>query len=388
MGANAVKAGDWDITPRLTVGGGYSDNIFLEPKGTGDWIGEVTPGISLRGESARTSAFLDYQLQNVFFQDNSDGNSSYNQLNSGATVELSKDLFFVDATARAGQAAISATQPISVGNLNINSNQTDFVTYSISPYLQSRLGSYADARLRYRYSETLYDTNEASDATINEFDANFINGRNFKEIDWYANYNYRNVARDSASDLTYESADSEARYRLNKEFSLVGQAGYENNDNVGRNNINGPYWAAGANWQPSRFYSLQALTGKNLTTATVGLYPTVRTSFLVNYRDQQVGTNPGPRWTFDFNHYTRRTNWNARYYEETTTVQQLTSQTEVSFLGVDPITGEVNPNPQPGDLLVEVPTEVSSLTNEVFDRKRASGSVGMKTGKNGLLLTL
>ena len=109
LGTNAVKAGDWDITPRLTVGGGYSDNIFLEPKGTGDWIGEVTPGISLRGESARMSAFLDYQLQNVFFLDNSDGNSSYNQLNSGATAELSKDLFFVDASAAAGQAAISAT---------------------------------------------------------------------------------------------------------------------------------------------------------------------------------------------------------------------------------------------------------------------------------------
>ena len=93
-------------------------------------------------------------------------------------------------------------------------------------------------------------------------------------------------------------------------------------------------------------------------------------------------------WNGSFNHHTRRTSWNARYFEEITTQQQLTSQTDVIFLGIDPITGEVNPNPQPGDLVVGLPTEVTSLTNEVIKRKRASGSFGMKTGKSGLLFTV
>jgi uncharacterized protein (PEP-CTERM system associated) len=53
---------------------------------------------------------------------------------------------------------------------------------------------------------------------------------------------------------------------------------------------------------------------------------------------------------------------------------------------VDPDTGETNPNPQPGDLVVIAPTgPIVSLTNEVEERKRASGSVGMKTGKTGLI---
>jgi uncharacterized protein (PEP-CTERM system associated) len=108
----------------------------------------------------------------------------------------------------------------------------------------------------------------------------------------------------------------------------------------------------------------------------------------VTYSDRGVGLNNGKSWEGSFNHRTRRTNWNARYFEEITTQQQLTSQTDVVFLGIDPITGEINPNPQPGDLLVGLPTEVTSLTNEVIKRKRASGSFGMKTGKSGLLFTV
>ena len=82
-------------------------------------VGEVTPGISLHGEGGRVKANLDYQMQNVMIQDKNDTSySTYNQLNSSATAELSKDLLFVDASANAGQAVIDANRSISVGNLN------------------------------------------------------------------------------------------------------------------------------------------------------------------------------------------------------------------------------------------------------------------------------
>ena len=312
---------------------------------------------------------------------------------------MSKDLLFVDASANAGQAVIDANRSISVGNLNTSNNRSDYITYSISPYLQSHLGGYADAKLRYRYSDVLYDSNGASDATINAVNANLASGRGriFKQLSWSVSYSYLKQNNDNSSnnasigngDSTYKNTAGEARYALSKSFSLVGQAGYSDNNYQTSDQIeNGSYWALGGNWRPSRFYSLQALTGKNLTTATIGLYPTRRTSLLVTYSDRGVGLNNGKSWDGSFNHHTRRTNWNARYLEEITTQQQLTSQTDVIFLGIDPITGEVNPNPQPGDLVVGLPTEVTSLTNEVIKRKRASGSFGMKTGKSGLLFTV
>jgi uncharacterized protein (PEP-CTERM system associated) len=110
----------------------------------------------------------------------------------------------------------------------------------------------------------------------------------------------------------------------------------------------------------------------------------------VNWRDRKVGLNPGSAWFGTFRHRTRRTTWSARYIEDTTTQQQTQlDEGGFTFQGVDPLTGDSNPNPQPGDLVVIVPSgPITSLTNEVEERKRGSGSVGMKTGKTGLIFTV
>ena len=122
---------------------------------------------------------------------------------------------------------------------------------------------------------------------------------------------------------------------------------------------------------------------------TVGLYPTRRTSLVVTYRDRDVGLNPGEVWSGSFSHYTRRTTWKARYEEDTTTEQQLLLQEGFAFFGIDPLTGETNPTPQPGDLVVIVPLgPVQTLTDEIIERKRATGTFGMKTGKTGLRFTV
>jgi uncharacterized protein (PEP-CTERM system associated) len=110
----------------------------------------------------------------------------------------------------------------------------------------------------------------------------------------------------------------------------------------------------------------------------------------VTYRDREVGLNPGEVWSGSFNHYTRRTNWQATYFEDTTTQQQqILTGTGPSFGGIDPETGEPNPDPQPGDVPVdESLAPFFSLTNEVFERKRGEGTFGMRGGKTGLRITI
>ena len=63
-----AHAGQWTITPRLSVGEIYSDNINLDDDDKeGDLITEVTPGINIVGEGGRISGELDYQVQNTLF---------------------------------------------------------------------------------------------------------------------------------------------------------------------------------------------------------------------------------------------------------------------------------------------------------------------------------
>ena len=397
LSLNAANAGDWDITPRISVAEIFSDNINLDDDDKkNDLVTEISPGISVHGEGGRLIADVDYEMQNLIFLNESDASGSNHQLDASATAELAKDLFYVDATSSMGQSIVDANRTISNNNINNAGNRTDFYTYTLSPFIQSHFGGYADGSFRYTYGQVNYDDDGISDTTENSFDAGLVSGRKFGPLSWTANYNHTELDRDTnpdqrfLGDEKFENADATARYRISNRFSLVGQAGYANNDFDTSEKIeNGSYWSVGGFLQPNRYYSLEAQQGSNLKTVTVGLYPTRRTSLVVTYRDRDVGLNPGEVWSGSFSHYTRRTTWKARYEEDTTTEQQLLLQEGFAFFGVDPLTGETNPSPQPGDLVVIVPLgPVQTLTDEIIERKRATGTFGMKTGKTGLRFTV
>jgi len=377
--ASSVDAGAWVIVPRLTVGEIYSDNINLDDNDKqGDLVTEVNPGINISGRSARLEAEFDYQLQNTFFLSNTDASGTSQQLTADATAEVTKNFFWVDARSRMGQALVSANRTISTNNINNAGNQTDYYAYGVSPYIRPHFGGYADGTFRYSLDTVFYD-DSVSNSVENRFDANLVSGRKFGPLSWFTNYTFDDVNRNKASNARYKNADGEARYFISSKFSLVGQAGWSENDYQTSEDIeNGTYWALGGFWQPSRYYSLQALTGYNLDTVTASVYPGRRTSLVVTYRDRKVGLNPGETWSGTFRHRTRRTNWSADYTEDTTTQQQLQ-------LGGDGFTFTVDDEGNP----VQVNSgAITSLTNEVIERKRGSGSVSMDTGKTGLRLTI
>lgn len=386
-----VQAGEWTITPRLSLGETYSDNINLRNEDKeGDLITEITPGINISGRGARLEAELDYQMQGLLFLSNSGAGNIFQQLNANATAEITDNFFFVDARSRMGQSIVDADGTISRSNFNTAGNQTNFYAYGVSPYIRPHFGGYADGTFRYSLDHVRYD-DSVSNSLENRFDANLVSGRKFGPLSWSADYVYDDINRSDASDALYHNADADARYFISSQFSLVAQAGWADNDYQTNDEIeNGSYWGVGGFWQPSRYYSLQALTGRNLDTVTVGIYPGRRTSLEVTYRDRKVGLNPGEAWFGSFRHRTRRTTWRASYTEDTVTQQQTQlEEGGFTFGAVDPLTGDTNSNPQPGDLVVLVPTgPITSLTNEVEERKRASGSVGVRAGKTSLLFTV
>ena len=391
-----VYAGEWDITPRVTLGETFTDNVNLEPSGEEDagLITEVTPGIHVKGKSARLIANIDYQLQALFYLgDGGNDVGSNHQLFADITGEVVNDLFFVDASGRIFQTTIDTERRGGGSDLVSGTgagNRTNVYGYSISPYLRNNFGGYVNGLARYTHSRTFIDDG-ASGSTSNAFSLNLSSGRNFRQLSWFGNLLHRKQERNSsAGDVTFKRADGEARYRLSSTFSLVGQAGWRDDDfRTSRNDLNnGSYWAVGGNWQPSRFFFIGATKGNNLATASFGLFPTRRTSLLVNWQDLEVGSNPGETWTGSFSHRSRRTTWGASYTERTTTTQDQLLESSTRNVFIDPETGEVVDNPQPGDNVVIQPVEDFTLTDEVFVRKRATGTVGMKTGKSGLRLTV
>jgi hypothetical protein len=113
-------------------------------------------------------------------------------------------------------------------------------------------------------------------------------------------------------------------YRLNSQWALRADAGYENNElSTYEDNQNGGYGGLGAVWTPSRFITLSGLYGWNINEVSLEWNPSARTNLRIRRRDQSVGESPGVRWEGSFNHRSHYGVWTASYTEEVTNTQQL-----------------------------------------------------------------
>ena len=84
---------EWRITPRLSVGTTYSDNIRLAPadEAEGDLVLQVDPGVSIRKQGGRLDLRLDYTAQGLLYANNTDASKINNNLLAFGTAELYQD---------------------------------------------------------------------------------------------------------------------------------------------------------------------------------------------------------------------------------------------------------------------------------------------------------
>ncbi len=372
-------AGQWTYTPRLTVEETYTDNVTLAPEGQEEWdaVTQINPGISIRGDGRRVDLNFDYRLQTLFYAQDSDRNDVFHQLGGDATVELLKERFFVDGSATISQRNLFNTGRLARDNVNVTGNRTDVVTYEVSPYWRERFGGYADTELRYRFSAVDTDTRQLSDADRHEVTFSAVSGRRSPILTWGLDYRFEKQDRRDATDFEEENLEGELRYRLNRRWSLLAVAGYTDSDFTSRRDIeDGSYWSVGAAWRPNRYFAIEAGSGENNEFVTVDLDPSSRTSLDLSYRDRSVGSNPGETWDGVFVYRIRRARVGARYFEETTTTQELLLRQPV-FEVTDPFGDPVDPTGQPLPSATDLPT----LTDEVFVRKRFELFGGVRTGR-------
>ena len=80
----------WQITPRVSVGATYSDNIKLAPANAAedDLVLEVEPGVSVRKQGGRLDLRLDYTLQGLLYANHGDANTVNHQLQTFGSAEI------------------------------------------------------------------------------------------------------------------------------------------------------------------------------------------------------------------------------------------------------------------------------------------------------------
>ena len=201
--ASAAHAIDWRFEPYLNASATYTDNVRQSSNNPQDGlILTATPGFTLRSEgSRRVQASLQYGLTGVTRFGGNQSDNFYHNLTAVGKAELVKDFLFIDGSANISQQLISLLGSPADATVN-NSNRTTVGTYSISPYIQKRLGTFADAQVRYTASGAIFQNKaavNANNSSVNAIAASLNSGTRFNDFTWGLNYSLRKADYQSGS---------------------------------------------------------------------------------------------------------------------------------------------------------------------------------------------
>ena len=254
--------------------------------------------------SRRLQTSVNYSLTAVARLEDNNNNDLYHNLNAVGKAELVEDFLFIDGTARITQGLISLFGSDADATTN-RTNRANVGVYRLSPYIQKRFGTFANAEVRYTLGGAIFGENTAANAVTNAFSASLDSGSRFNDLFWSVDYSlYHADNRGTVSNSTFERGSAVSNstfergsvtlgYALSRKFRVFGTYGDERIEFQGVNDIGGIFYSVGAGWSPSRRTSVEASVGERYF---------------------------GPTYSFSGRHQSRASIWRIRYYEDTSDI--------------------------------------------------------------------
>ncbi len=383
-----LYASDWDLRGRLSVSGTHTDNINLAPEGqqTRDTVYQINPGLSLTNDGSRVKLKLGYNMQNLFYSNDSSNNTTNHQFLADLKTELIKDWFYFDWNGQVYQDLLSPEDGISQDNLNPNTGRGDVVSTSYSPQIRRNIGRDVALDLVYTEGRVNYSSGAASDTKTQSTTFDLGRGRDVTGVDWHLSVDDFKSKPENSAPFIRQSAEARVGVRVGSEVRLVAYAGREQGEIESSNDYqDGNYWSAGFFWQPSPKSSFELTKGDNDQQMHLRYSPQVRTQISISNIQRDVGIRPSSAWFADVNHRTRRSVWTLGYSEDVTSDAIDAVIGTVFFVPTDE-EGKPIINDQ-GERVI-IPFNIIGTVDEEFTRALATGSVTYNTGKSTLLLFL
>ncbi len=261
----SALAVEWTLTPRVTVSAEVTDNARLAPRGQeeADLIGTVSPGFTLRGEGARSDTRIDYRLNSRFYLDDSRQGRTTHALRGRSNWELVDDTFFVNAGASRTEQVASILDPVGIGGSTPRGNLQETTSYSVSPMLRTRYGSFATQEVRYTYGATLNHQSNRQDSDYHRGEYVLNSGAAFNRPFWQVAGFYEEERFDNGLEGEFGQVSGTLGYRFGRSLRLFGVVGEDFNDYATtREDDDGSFWQVGAGWAPTRVTNIEARYGE------------------------------------------------------------------------------------------------------------------------------
>lgn len=384
---------DITATPSISTQEIYSDNINLAPSGKEQsaFVTDISPGISIIGQSARSSLNLNYKMQNLYNAGGNNDLKTLNQLQYNSKTALIQNVLLLDSQSSISQQNTSSNNAIN-DNISGGAGSTTVTTFGLSPYWLPRFGNYANGSVRVNFNTVSTDkslnnqntTNALSDTKTLAEIIQLNSGSEFQQINWNLNHNNSVNYRDNGDDVKFQNSNMLVRTYINQYFNVFVNGGYSNNSFKTNTNSsqNGTFYTFGGQWKPSQLYSVEVGGGNN-SHITISVAPINRLTWTTTFNNNSVGLNSGKTWQTALNYQTSHSNWSLTHENDTTTAQEILLQQKIFNVQdgagntiFDPVTNQA----------IQRAINIPTLTNDVIVRQKWDFSTSYTTGKSTINL--
>lgn len=249
----------------------WLDNLNLAGPGQTkqeEYIAQVAPGLRLTQKTQRLDAYLDYRLQGLFYEDESDLNDVLHNASLSADLTAVEDWFFVGVDGSYFQSLVDPERPANTSNLFNVGNISDTAAGRITPELRHRFGG---VLLDASYSLGIVDYRDDSEQSVLLDDSRNEDGvaqlstaDQDARVTWLARYEYQHAEYDVSLPFEYERALAEIGVRIGASLRLIGRGGEESDpfDVPANGGLEESFWAAGFEWRRGERFQLRVLGGE------------------------------------------------------------------------------------------------------------------------------
>lgn len=150
------------ITPSITIGEAYDDNIFLTDTGReSDYITLVSPELTITRATRAMSLLLDYTFSYEYFARHSKESTAIHKAELDYSLSALRDIFHLRLYDKYGRRTIDNRRPVALDNVLVN--LTDSNQFFVNPSIELPLSATFLTVLEYSYENLWYDSPEGDD---------------------------------------------------------------------------------------------------------------------------------------------------------------------------------------------------------------------------------
>jgi uncharacterized protein (PEP-CTERM system associated) len=371
---------DWKVQPVLQLRETYSDNVNNQPGdlGQASFVTESTPSLTVIGNGPRLKVDAKAEWSAYAYSKDDIPNVQNNQRRYKATAraDVVDEFLYVDANASRSRRTVSPFGPITTNTFS-TLNNTEVSTWSISPNVHHRFGSFATATARVSRDsiESKPDVGFGNSLGTTR-SADLVSGNAFVDAGWNLSYSHQDLDTTRYGSTSSETWLAGARWKVQPHLNLTATTGYDkyNYSTTLGQATQGRSWSTGFIWTPSTRTNVQASVGRRYFGKTAMLNSSYRT--------------PHSQWTLTYND------------EITTSRQQLVLPAAFDTASMlDHLFASLYPDLQTRQQIVQtymalnglpatLADNINYLSNRYQRNKQLQGAVMFRGAHSDLLLTV